>query len=66
MFAQKDAIVRLLKDDDQRTVDLVKEQLAQQGNAAIPSLEDLLGIYDERVTEHVKDVMGRIDAADSR
>jgi regulator of sirC expression with transglutaminase-like and TPR domain len=62
MFAQKDAIVKLLRDDDQRTVDLVKDQLAQQGCAALPSLQDLLSMYDARVTEHVKDVMGRIDA----
>ena len=65
MFIQKDAIVKLLQDDDQRTVDLVKDQLAQQGSAALPSLEDLLTMYDERVTQHVKDVMGRIDAAEA-
>jgi regulator of sirC expression with transglutaminase-like and TPR domain len=63
MFAQKDAIVKLLRDDDQRTVDLVKDQLAMQGSAAIPSLQDLLTMYDERVTAHVRDVMGRIDSA---
>jgi regulator of sirC expression with transglutaminase-like and TPR domain len=65
MFAQKNAIVKLLRDDDQRTVDLVKDQLALQGSAAIPSLQDLLTMYDERVTEHVKDVMGRIDSTDA-
>ena len=65
MFAQKNAIVKLLQDDDPRTVDLVKEQLAQQGSAALPSLQDLLTLYDERVAEHVKDVMGRIDAAEA-
>jgi regulator of sirC expression with transglutaminase-like and TPR domain len=65
MFAQKDAIVKLLQDDDPRTVDLVKDQLALQGSAALPSLQDLLTMYDERVTEHVKDVMGRIDAEDA-
>ncbi|MGA3172541.1 MAG: transglutaminase-like domain-containing protein [Chthoniobacteraceae bacterium] len=65
MFAQKDAIVKLLQDDDPRTVDLVKDQLAQQGSAALPSLQDLLTMYDERVTEHVKDVMGRIDSEEA-
>jgi len=65
MFAQKDAIVKLLRDDDPRTVDLVKDQLTLQGSAAIPSLQDLLTMYDERVTEHVTDVMGRIDAEDA-
>ena len=65
MFAQKDAIVKLLQDDDQRTVDLVKEELARQGMAAIPSLQDLLAMYDERVTAHVRDVMGRIDSTEA-
>jgi len=62
MFPQKEAIVKLLSDDDPRTVDLVKDQLALQGSAAIPSLQELLTIYDKRVTDHVKDVMGRIDS----
>jgi hypothetical protein len=65
MFTQKNAIVKLLRDDDPRTVDLVKDQLTRQGSAALPSLEDLLTMYDERVTEHVKDVMGRIDAGEA-
>lgn len=65
MFTQKEAIVKLLQDDDPRTVGLVKDQLALQGSAALESLEDLLTMYDERVTEHVKDVMGRIDAEEA-
>jgi hypothetical protein len=65
MFAQKEAIVKLLRDDDPQTVDLVKDQLARQGSAALPSLEELLTIYDERVTEHVRDVMARIDSEEA-
>jgi len=65
MFAQKEAIVKLLRDDDPRTVGLVKDQLASQGSAALESLQDLLSMYDERVTEHVKDVMGRIDSEEA-
>jgi regulator of sirC expression with transglutaminase-like and TPR domain len=65
MFAQKEAIVKLLRDDDPRTVDLVKDELTRQGSAAIPSLQDLLTMYDARVTEHVKDVMGRIDSSEA-
>jgi regulator of sirC expression with transglutaminase-like and TPR domain len=65
MFAQKEAIVKLLRDDDQRTVDLVKAELASQGMAAMPSLQDLLATYDERVTAHVRDVMGRIDSKEA-
>ena len=65
IFAQKEAIAKLLRDDDPRTVGLVKDQLTLQGTAALPSLHDLLTMYDERVTEHIKDVMGRIDAEES-
>lgn len=62
MFEQKDAIVRLLRDDDPFTVSLVKQQLAEKGAMAIPSLEDLLTVDDEAVTRHVRDVLGQIDA----
>jgi len=62
MFQQKDAIVRLLRDDDPLTVSLVKQQLAESGREAIASLEDLLRIDDETVTRHVRDVLGQIDA----
>jgi hypothetical protein len=62
MFPQKDAIVRLLRDDDPLTVNLVKQQLTEKGPDAIPSLEDLLSIDDEAVTRHVKEVLGEIDA----
>lgn len=62
MFEQKDAIVRLLQDDDPLTVSLVKQQLVDKGLDAIPGLEDLLSIDDEAVTRHVKDVLGEIDS----
>lgn len=66
MFEQKDAIVRLLSDDDAWTVNLVKEELAKKGSAAIPDLRDLLEIDDERVTRNVKAVLGEIDARQAR
>lgn len=62
MFQQKNAIVRLLRDDDPLTVSLVKQQLAEKGRAAIPSLKDLLEVDDETVARHVRDVLGQIDA----
>jgi regulator of sirC expression with transglutaminase-like and TPR domain len=66
MFEQKDAIVRLLRDDDAGTVNLVKEELAKKGAAAIPALRDLLNIDDERVTRNVRAVLGEIDARQAR
>lgn len=62
MFQQKEAIVRLLRDDDPLTVSLVKQQLAGHGREAIPHLEDLLRVDDETVARHVRDVLGQIDA----
>jgi regulator of sirC expression with transglutaminase-like and TPR domain len=65
LSSQKEAIAKLLRDDDPRTVDLVKNQLTLQGTSAIPSLQELLAMYDERVTRHVQDVMGRIDSEEA-
>jgi regulator of sirC expression with transglutaminase-like and TPR domain len=62
MFEQKDAILKLLRDDDPQTVSLVKQQLATRGLAAVPGLEDLLAIDDETVTRHAREVLAEIDA----
>jgi regulator of sirC expression with transglutaminase-like and TPR domain len=60
MFAQRDAIVRLLQDDDPETVRLVKEQLAQGGEDLISGLRDLAQMGDERVCRHARDVLAEI------
>ncbi len=62
MLDQKDAILRLLRDDDPLTVNLVKQQLTAKGSEAIPCLEEMLLIDDEAVTRHVKEVLGEIDS----
>lgn len=62
MLLQKDAIVRLLRDDDPETVELVKQQLAQRGAAEIADLRDLLQVDDERVAQHARQVLAEIDA----
>lgn len=61
MFLQKDAIIRLLSDDDLPTVNLVKEQLASTGEEGIDDLKNLLGTGDENVRRHVTDVLAEID-----
>ena len=60
MFTQRDAIVRLLRDDDPDTVRMVKEQLILGGEEAIPSLRDLARIDDEHVSRHVRDMLATI------
>jgi regulator of sirC expression with transglutaminase-like and TPR domain len=60
MFAQRDAIVRLLQDDDPETVRMVKEQLALGGEEWISGLRDLAQMDDERVCRHARDVLAEI------
>jgi len=57
---QKDAIVRLLRDNDPTTVALVKEQLIESGCDGVAALRDLLSLDDEAVTAHVREVLEKI------
>lgn len=58
---QKEAIVRLLRDNDPATVNLLKEQLIETGSESIPALRDLLALDDAAVTEHVREVLEKIE-----
>lgn len=62
MFKQKDAILRLLRDNDPETVNLVKEQLAGAGVEAVEGLQALLELEDDAVSFHVREVLAEIDA----
>jgi len=66
MFKQRDAILRLLRDDDSPTVELVKKQLATHGREAIPGLLDLLCVDDVRVVRHVHEILGQIDSTEAQ
>jgi Transglutaminase-like superfamily len=57
MIGQKEAIVRLLQDNDPETVKLVKEQLAAAGDDALGDLAALAEVQDEKVSRHVRDVL---------
>src|SRR6266446_7324249 len=59
---QKDAIVRLLRDNDPATVSLLKEQLIESGSEGIAALRDLLALDDAAVTAHVREVLEKIQA----
>ena len=62
---QKEAIVRLLRDNDPTTVSLLKEQLIENGSESISALRDLLALDDAAVTEHVREVLEKIETDDA-
>lgn len=57
ILGQKEAIVRLLQDNDPETVRLVKEQLAEAGEEAVSDLTMLASAEDEKVSQHARDVL---------
>jgi regulator of sirC expression with transglutaminase-like and TPR domain len=63
---QKDAIVRLLRDNDPATVTLLKEQLIESGIEGIAALRDLLAIDDAAVTAHVREVLEKIETDEAQ
>ncbi|MBV8900224.1 MAG: transglutaminase family protein [Verrucomicrobia bacterium] len=66
MLKHRQAIIRLLKDDDPETVLLTKNQLAQGGADTIADLRDLLNLDDEEVTFHIRDVLGEIESREAK
>ncbi len=62
MFEQRDAIVRLLSDDDPHTVNLVKAQLLEKGEEAIDGLKELLTCESKVVANHVRGILAEIDS----
>ena len=61
MFKQREAIIRLLKDNDPDTVSLTKQQLVQGGSGVIGDLRDLLSTDDQVVTAHVREMLTEIE-----
>jgi regulator of sirC expression with transglutaminase-like and TPR domain len=66
MFKQRDAIIRLLKDDDPQTVSLTKRQLAQGGAETIPDLRDLLTLDDHRIAAHIREILLQVERRHAR
>jgi regulator of sirC expression with transglutaminase-like and TPR domain len=60
MHPQKDALVRLLADDDEQTVRLVKDQLASDGPANLDDLRDLAGCDNPLAALHACDVLHEV------
>jgi regulator of sirC expression with transglutaminase-like and TPR domain len=61
MYPQRDAILKLLADDDERTRALVRTQLASGGLAALSQLQDLLTMEESRARIQLTEVIGAIE-----
>ncbi len=61
MFQQRDAVLRLLRDDDPATVELVKDQFARAGIDALPDLRDLLAAADRQAARPLREVIAAIE-----
>lgn len=59
MFAQKEALVRLLRDGDPETVRLVKEQLVKSEDY-LEQIRELTEIDDARVSHHAREILDQI------
>jgi regulator of sirC expression with transglutaminase-like and TPR domain len=62
MTTQIDALLRLLRDDDPATLNLLKGQLATRGVSALPEMRALLAADDPVVARHVRDVIAQIES----
>ncbi len=60
MHPQKEALVRLLSDDDEQTVRLVKEQLANDGAEHMDDLRDLASCDNPVAALHARDVLHEV------
>src|SRR4030088_2365762 len=65
MLKHRDAIVRLLTDEDPATIDLTKRQLVSFGPTMISDLRELLTCGNDLVGGHVQDVIAEIEAEDA-
>ena len=65
LLHQKEAIVKLLSDDDPLTVNLVKEELINQGSEASGELHKLLAEENRNVRRHVTQILAEIDSREA-
>jgi regulator of sirC expression with transglutaminase-like and TPR domain len=63
MLKHRDAIVRLLTDDDPATIDLTKRELAAFGPPIVADLRELLN--SDLVGAHIQDIIAEIEATDA-
>ncbi len=65
MHPQKNALVRLLSDDDEQTVRLVKEQLTHDGVEHMDDLRDLAACDNPVAALHARDVLHEVMHSES-
>lgn len=65
MIEQREALLRLLRDDDPSTVQLVKGQLAQGGAGSLNELHILLAAADPKAARHIRDIIAQIQEHDA-
>jgi len=65
LLQQTEAIVKLLSDDDPGTVNLVKEQLIDQGVEVSAELQKLLKVENPSVRQHIVQVLAEIDSREA-
>jgi regulator of sirC expression with transglutaminase-like and TPR domain len=65
MLKHRDAIVRLLTDEDPATIDLTKRQLVSFGPTIISDLRELLACGNDLVGGHVQDVIAEIEVEEA-
>lgn len=65
MIEQRDALLRLLHDDDPETLGLVKQQLARQSAAALGELRTLLADADPIAACHLREAISAIETREA-
>jgi regulator of sirC expression with transglutaminase-like and TPR domain len=65
MLKHRDAIFRLLTDDDPVTIDLTKRQLVSFGPTIVSDLRELLDYGNDLVGSHVEDIIAEIEVGDA-
>jgi len=65
MIAQRDALLRLLADDDAATLGILKGQLVARGHAALGELRELLAVAEPQAARHLREVIAEIEMADA-
>ena len=61
MIEQREAVLRLLRDDDPATLELVKTQLARPGAAALPALRELLAVADQIAARPLRLMIAKLE-----
>ncbi|PTY02329.1 hypothetical protein DB346_09470 [Verrucomicrobia bacterium LW23] len=57
------ALVALLEDGDAQTIEMVKRGLIESHDTKLEELEELLRLGNSNATQHLRDVIGRIESA---